>query len=381
MSIKPPGCKQELAQLAAIITPRKTTKSHTQGSGIQGLSVQDSGVKDFDTDILKQLNYHGITALAANASHLSHDLAAHLAQTAPSNALLVANEALKRAELVRLFESFESAGLSNCVLFKGGALAYSIYPEPWMRPRSDNDCLISRQDYDAFSSLLESNGYKKLFSIEGEYISYQSTFSKPLVGHCVMNIDLHWRINNRQSLAKTFSAQNLLADGTALDRPLQNVKIPCSIDSLLIACLHRLGHHHREERLIWLYDIHLLANSLEKTDWDALCDKAKTKQICAITLDALLNCEYLFSTDIPKNVIQTLSNAHQEPSKLFVQRDLPEWRYILGDLKSLQGVAAKLGFVKENLLPSPTYIRQQMHTRSATIGYIKRLARGIRRIT
>lgn len=355
--------EQELSKLASLITPREKATPETPA---------------FTPDILERLNYHGITALAENAGHLSRELNALIA---PNKALMVANDALKRAELIGLFEAFKSAGLSNCVLFKGGALAYSVYPEPWFRPRSDSDFLIDRQEYAAFSNLLESLGYKKLFSIEGKYISYQSTFSKTLVGKCVMNIDLHWRINNRQCLAKTFTVQNLIADGTTLDSPLQNIKSPCPVDSLLIASLHRLGHHPTQERLIWLYDIHLLAGKLRIIDWNTLCNKAKNKQICAITLDALLTCEHLFSTDIPLNVKQTLGIAQREPSKLFLRRDLPEWRYFLGDLKSLQGWVAKFGFVKENLLPSPNYVRQQMQTRSAVVGYIKRLVRGIRRIT
>lgn len=354
---------QELQQFAALIAENRSATPEINLSG---------------QDYLDRLDYHGITVLAEQTNRLPAELSSQIRQR---KAMMVANDTLKQNALIELFKAFQAARLFNCVLFKGSALAYSVYPQPWLRPRSDSDCLIDHTDYDAFSKVLESLGYLKLFAIEGKYVSYQSTFTKALAGKSVMNIDLHWRINNRQSLAKAYTAQELLIDGQKLSSLSPEITIPCAVDSLLIASLHRLGHHQSEERLTWLYDIHLLAKNLAEGEWQSLLNKATRKQLCAITLDALQSCEQLFGTYTPNEVKRRLARPHSEPSRFFLQRDLPEWRYFMHDLKALDGVPAKFGLLKENVFPNPDYIRQQMNTRSAALGYLKRFVRGLKRVS
>jgi len=327
---------------------------------------------------LEQLDYHGITMLALHAGRLPTRLAD---QACKRKVMLVASEVLKQEALITLFDGFKAAGLSHCVLFKGGALAYSHYPEPWLRPRSDSDCLIDQRDYKAYSGVLESLGYQKQFAIAGRYVSYQSTFTKNLTAKSSMNIDLHWRINNRQCLAKAFTVQELMKDGHISTRSTTEIHTPCAVDNLLIASLHRLGHHPYDERLIWLYDIHLLAENLSNEEWLSLLSKARQKKIAAITLDALRCCEQLFGTNIPYHANLELAAGGAEPSQIFLQRNLPEWRYFLNDLRSLDGLAAKFGLIKESVFPDPEYIRQQMKTRSVVLGYVKRFVRGIKRVS
>src|SRR5262249_13906025 len=58
------------------------------------------------------------------------------------NALFEAmTELARRAEITRVIEALCSAGMPPLVL-KGGALAYTHYPSPALRPRSDTDLLI-----------------------------------------------------------------------------------------------------------------------------------------------------------------------------------------------------------------------------------------------
>jgi len=329
---------------------------------------------------IQALDYHGITMLALQNNTLPKAIVKRLKSR---KAMMVANEALKQQALCELFESFDNAGLTRNILFKGSALAYTVYEHPWLRPRSDSDCLIDQSEYADFVQIFEQLGYQKLFAIEGRHLSYQQTFSKPLAGKSVINIDLHWRINNRQTLARLFNVSELIKSSEPLHKLSDVIKVPSTIDSLLIASLHRLGHHHNEERLTWLWDIHLLASQFKHDDWQMLCTKATDKQMAAITLDALQYCRRLFGLKIPGNTNDALSNAAQtkEPSQLFLSRDLSEWQYFIKDIKALSGLRNKLELLIENLFPSPAYIRQQMGTKSAALGYLKRIARGVRRIT
>jgi len=357
MTTQTRSTEQELSQLAALLVNKMPGRPACELD---------------EADYLDRLDYHGISLLAQNT--ISEQLNTR-------KVMMVANEQLKKGALNDLFDALNSANLHNCILFKGSALAYSIYPDPWLRPRADNDLLIDRQDYHVFCEVLQSLGYSKSFAIEGNYVSYQSAFSKPLVGHSVMNIDLHWKINNRQCLANSFSVSELLSQGVALTKLSSKISVPCNIDSLLIASLHRLGHHASQERLTWLYDIHLLSEALSTNDWELLVNKAKEKRLCAITLNALQRCEQVLGSKIPTNVVQDLALQQKEPSRIFLRSDLPEWRYFVNDVQALSSPSAKLGLLRETLFPSTDYIRQQMDTNSATLGYCKRLMRGLKRVS
>jgi hypothetical protein len=349
------------------------TQTNSQSAG-QRIAPDQSAEQ-----LLRNLDYHGITMLALESGNLDSAVRELIDNR---KTMMVANEALKQNTLVELFKGFQSSGLDQTVLFKGTALAYSVYQQPWFRPRSDSDCLIDAQQLKGYEQVFSKLGYQKLFAIEGRYLSYQSTFSKRLSSNSVLNIDLHQRISNRQILAGVFTAAELFEHGVCIEPFGKSINIPSPVDSILIACLHRLGHHHTEERIIWLYDIHLLAENLDTQNWQSLLNRARTKNISAITLDALLLCRQLFGTQLPAQALQEFNSTSQETetSSIFLNRDLPEWRYVWADLKSMPSIAAALCLVWENLFPNPDYIRRQMQTRSAVWGYLKRFWRGFKRL-
>jgi hypothetical protein len=363
----PPPTNQELAYLATLITDRPSS-----------LAVAPPEELINPETLLQRLDYHGITLLAAEQKKLPDALDSTIKQR---RSMLVANNVIKQRALVKLFSAFNDAGLTNCVLFKGSALAHTSYPAPWLRPRTDSDCLIARKDLAAFEAVFSALGYHKQFALEGDYVSYQSTFRKPLIGDSVMNIDLHWRINNRQCLSQAYSVQQIMRDGENIESLGAQITVPSRIDSLLIAAIHRLGHHALEERLVWLYDVHLLAESLDEQQWQALVRKAHEKQIAAITENTLCLSKTLLDTSIPNFVMQALSDHTDEPSAIFLKRNLPEWRFFLRDLQTMNGWRAKCGLLREHIFPNAEYIRQRMGTRSVLLGYLKRLIRGLRRVS
>lgn len=334
-----------------------------------------------DQDLLDALDYHGITLLAAEHNALPSTLKPMLRQR---KAMAIANESIKQSALTQLFDAFTAAGL-NSIMFKGSALAYSVYKKPSLRPRSDTDVLISPKDKTLFDRVFAEQGFNKLFAIEGNFVSHQSTYGKHLLGKTYLNIDLHWQINNRQMFAHTFSATSLshtseklgqLGDAK-LTRPIE---IPSSINSLLIAAIHRAGHHNKEDRLAWFYDIHLLASSLNESQWLALTDSAIEKKIAGITADALLISQRYFASNLDTRAMGKLQNIQGEPSRIFLHTNLSERRYFWADLQSLKSTSEKLRFLQETLIPSPSYIRTQMGTRSALLGYAKRFIRGVKRV-
>lgn len=328
--------------------------------------------------LLPRLDYHGISALV-NEKYLDQSTQHELSQRKP---LLAANEALRFKELNSLFNAFSENGLTDYVVFKGTALAYSEYSQPWQRPRTDTDLLISRDQINLFTDVFTQLGYERLFAISGKYISYQATFGKRLVGNATINIDVHWRINNRQCLANTYSLTQLHQSGQALSAFAAAPISPCQVDSLLIACLHRLGHHHKEERLAWLYDIHLLASQLDTEQWSDVINKAIDKKISALCLNGLKTCKQYFASHIPEHVIEELNTAARksESSQIFLNRKATDWALTVNDVRSIKGILGKLHFIAENIFPPASYIRERMGTDSVFHGYVLRALRGLKRL-
>lgn len=366
----------ELVAAASLLNvgkqPVKQKVIGEQSSGEQSIGEQNS---DHDLD-LPQLDYHGITMLALDAGTLSAPLTAELQAR---KAMMVATEALKTQALRELANACEKVGLDPLV-FKGSALAYLIYPKPWLRPRTDTDLLIAPNERTQFERLFVQLGYQKLFAIEGDLVSYQATYCKALTNKVALNIDLHWRISNRQILARTFSKEELA--GRAKRLPELGFSTLSNSDHLLVACLHRLGHHQREERLAWLYDIHLLSNTLSPSQWNELADLASQKSLSALTYDALATCQDLFTTVFPEGLLASLKHSalKPEPSAVFLRRELPEWRIVWYELAALPSNKLRWQWLKETLFPSADYLRQQMGRESLLVAHIERTLRGLRRI-
>ena len=363
---KPESEASELNYLASLIIAKQSAKSPIEA-----------------TELLAKLDYHGITLLAAEQQNLASELVPQLTQR---RAMMAANDKLKQIELALLFDAFNQHRL-KAVLFKGSALAYSVYPKPWLRPRSDSDVLIAPSDRLKFDIVLQQLGYQKLFAMQGKYVSYQSTYGKALPGDSFINIDLHWHINNRQMFCNTFTVAELTTNGSRLTQfgttaLHSSAVIPCNVDSVLIAGVHRLGHHHDEERLAWLYDIHLLVSNFSEHEWQQLAHRAEQKKICAITLDALNTSNRYLKTILDNRVISQLEHSalKTEVSAVFLNRTLSERHYFWADLQSMPDLKSQLGFLRESIFPPFDYVRQQMNSRWASVAYLKRFYRGVKRI-
>jgi len=360
--------KEELRYLASLLCPpQKANKIISKPANLN------------DNNLVERLDHHGVTMLMLEKNYLSDQLTESLSAR---KAAEIENCDLKTRGLNKLFKNFKDLGLRKCILFKGAALAQTYYPEPWLRPFSDSDCLISPSDRLKYEALLTGQlEFKKLFAIEGELASYQSTYVRKLTKNINLIVDIHWRVTNRQTLAKTYTIDELSERGTTTTRLKHSVITPSAVDSILLSCIHRLGYHLNNERLIWLYDIHILVNSLDEDAWEELCLLCEDKQIAAITLDALLVCEDLLGTDIQDTSKATLLelSKRDEPSKLVLKRNVSQWQLFKQDLKSLESVQLKAQLVKENLFPSAEYIRENMQTDNLAKGHSKRLLMELKR--
>jgi Uncharacterised nucleotidyltransferase len=152
--------------------------------------------------------------------------------------------------------------------------------------------IVARQDWRRASETLIAFGFRPNTSVSGEFVSYQDSYTKELEGgrH---TIDLHRRINNSELLSHLFSYTELRAGACPLPTMCNGALTVGPVHALLLACLHPATHKYNPyivddvayyggDRLIWHYDVHLLAQSFTPSQWQGFVDRAVAKGLCAM---------------------------------------------------------------------------------------------------
>jgi hypothetical protein len=338
--------------------------------------------------LLQRAGRHGVIPLL-------HDLLGSAPQTgAPQEVLAAlrkhalraaAEELLRRRELERLLGVLSAEGVAPLVL-KGTALAYAHYREPHLRPRIDLDLLVPLAAQADACRALERAGYAGSRASGGRFVRTQAEFQRT-AGAPGLIVDLHWRISTSPMFNRALSYESLGARATTVTAP--RMRVPCAVDLLLHACAHRaarLPAHgaglDRGDRLIWLQDLRVLAGAMDAAHWAEFLALATEHRLCGITLSALTAAREAVAAVVPGEVDAGLRRgaARREPSAALLHGN--RWSVLLGDLRSLDGVRQRLGYVAERILPPPAYVREKyegMARWPLPALYARHLAEGLRR--
>ncbi len=277
-------------------------------------------------------------------------------------------ELAHQAEIDRVLQALSDAGARPLVL-KGGALAHSHYPDAMLRTRGDTDLLIPLHQREAAYRSLEELGYALRPGSAGTLISYQSAWTRTDRRGAFHRLDVHWRINNSQMLARKLGYDELAARAVSLPGIGPHALALAPVDALLLACIHRAGHvnapfvapdaaHPEENRLIWLYDIHLLATGMSAEELDAFAARAAAKQLRGICLEGLLRARERFATPLSPAVLEAL--AAPGPVELSARYlSGGKIRQMVGDFLALEGWADRLQWLREIAFPSAVHMRRK----------------------
>lgn len=276
-----------------------------------------------------------------------------------------ASEILRQQVAAEVLEALAEAGI-GAVVFKGTALAYSLFPDPALRARCDTDVLVPEESRRQAIEVLAGIGFRRVLTM-GEFASYQACLTREEVGG--HTIDLHWRINNSELLARIFSYPELRTGAVPLPGLSPRALGAKPVHGLLIACMHRaksLPHPPSgfgpdflgAERLIWLYDMHLLAGQLGPGAWDELVVLSSRKGFRAVCLEALRQTRACFGTGIPDAVLEQLAiPGPQELSAVYARAGRMRRRWL--DLLAYGGLRDKLRFAGEFAFPPAEYMRER----------------------
>jgi hypothetical protein len=266
-------------------------------------------------------------------------------------------------ELNRVLSELEAHGIVPLVI-KGAALAHTHYEQSWLRPRVDVDLLIGSSQRARVIEVLPGLGYTRPTFISGELVMSQMPFAR-VTATGEMHLDVHWRVANPQIFADMPAYEELTQRASTISVRGHSVRTPSPVDALLLACVHRAAHHDLSEDLLWLYDVHLLAERFGAGEWSDFVALASKHRVRALSGDGLRAARDCFHTSLPFDVLSRLAEdgTWREPSAVFLRRDLTPLDRLIADCRALSARAC-LRLLIEHLLPPATYVGKKYGVRS-----------------
>jgi hypothetical protein len=148
--------------------------------------------------------------------------------------------------------------------------------------------------------------------------------------------------------------------------------------------VHRVAHHFNDDRLVWLYDIHLLASRLSEREWVLFAERAHERGVSAIARESLMRAAGYFQTTVPSHVIDRAlaSGSEHEATAAFLDHDRRQLTTFLDDFRALARWSDRGRLVRQHLFPPSAYMREVYAPAStAPLGllYVRRAIRGARK--
>jgi len=247
---------------------------------------------------------------------------------------------------------------------KGTALAYSIYPSPDLRPRTDVDLLIDERDLETVRAGFASIGFRETVSVIRQHMFYRVDANR-----IMQSYDVHLDITNNATTAGVLQYAELRDRATHI--PTLGALAPSLEDALLYACVHRVVHHHDVDRLIWLYDVHLLYDAVDR---DVFWGRAAERRVVTICRHSIALAREWFggeTGDMPAPV-------DNEPSAVFLDHDRTRAALLAGDLAALSSWRERLQVLRTLAFPPVEYMEQAFEVRSRALLPVLYVWRGVR---
>jgi hypothetical protein len=318
-------------------------------------------------------NRHFVRALLRDRL-LTHEVQRGGALTADLRALNdlalreAALETRRNVTLVRIIEALSAAGVPSLV-FKGSALAHSLYPKPELRERDDTDLAVIHSHLQVADRVLGRLDFKAIAGNEGSLIMRQRLYRHRDADGLLHNIDLHWAISNSPR-TNQLNVRDLLARSRELAALGTHARMPSVTDNFLIACAHLDAHHVHDVRLVWLYDLHLMIAQMPvgiRAHASRQAIEYELGGACAWVLTLL---EQTLGTSLI-GFEALLANADaRRPGASRVS----QWQR---ELRALPDNRTRTRWLWQHMFPAPRFVRDSQHPNTSLWRlYLARLLRG-----
>jgi len=258
----------------------------------------------------------------------------------------VAQELLRRHYLSIVLRTFSDRGI-RCLLMKGEALATTHYEAPGTRTRGDCDLFIGFRDIEKAKEALLDCDFQVVSPV---YKSHQFNAVRAGQKSRSVQFDVHWRISNHPRFARGITFEDAYRHSIELPGAVPTRTLD-AVDALLVACMHRLASdRHDANRLIWLYDVHVLVGSMPPAELSEAVRRASGYDLQAALLDGVLRARERFGTEFPQQLLEMLTQSEAGASGKARLAD-SNLALLADDLRVLPGMRSTLKLIKELFLP------------------------------
>jgi hypothetical protein len=294
-------------------------------------------------------------------------------------------ELLRGAETRRVVDALASADVLP-ILIKGTPLAYTVYDAPALRARSDTDLLIAATDVDCARRVMASLGYVTTVHCSDLFSQFEvQKVDRFGVPHA---FDVHWGISTQPVFAGLLTYDELLSRAVPVPALGDAAVAPRLIDALLLACVHPVMHHYNVERVLWTYDVHLLASRLSPDELGELAWLARTKKVAGICAHQLRLAQAAFGSSVPDAVYASLTrDGEAEPSAAYLATGRRWHDELIASVRGLRSTGDRARLLREVLFPSSQYMLGAYGLRGSAAGpwllpalYVHRNVRGLWKI-
>lgn len=204
-------------------------------------------------------------------------------------------------------------------------------------------------------------------------------------------LDVHWRISNFQLFANSLTYDEMELQSVSVPALGPHARALGDAHALMLACIHRLGHaqapyyvdgiaRYGANRLIWLYDIHLLGKTMSPGQWELFVQTAQEKALRSFCFDGLNAASRSFGASFPQTVLQSLS-ADGKGKDIPVSRlTVSRWEWLLSEFLALPDWRQRGILLKEHLFPSSSYMLKKYGVddrRLLPLLYLHRAVKGV----
>lgn len=272
-------------------------------------------------------------------------------------------DGLRHAELVRVLAELSAAEI-RVLVFKGAALAHTHYPVPHVRVRQDTDLIVAAPEVAALEEVLRRLEYIRPPETSGRLVSYQSHYHKIDRYGVIHAFDVHWKISNLQMLADRLTWQELWNCRVPVAALGSSAVTVDDVHALLLALIHRVGHHPESHDLLWIYDLHLLASGLTTSDMAQAREIAGARGLSLIAAEGLALARNWFGTKVADSALDPLTARAHPQTPIVIRGRWTQVRVLRLDLRALPSWQARARLIGEHLMPPASYMRARYGVRS-----------------
>jgi hypothetical protein len=323
---------------------------------------------DWDVVIARSVAEGTAGLLAAHVRALDPELvpAPVRARLGAIHAAIWARNAVLVDRWTDLTARFDAAGIP-CLTLKGMALVHRLYADLGLRPMTDIDVLVPREDHEAAGRVASDAGYEIRSDGAGDTLQGYTLFARGDVF-----LDLHWHLARYSRFDGIVDVDHAAVWQRA--RPLPGARAGrrtlAPEDMLLHLALHlTLGSEFG--RLVWLTDIDALLRAHGSLDWEHVLSEASRWRIRAVLGYTLAVAHASLGSPVPPEARQQrrlrralLSVCVDAPRPASLRRELHAFRLFLGEAFLMDRARDVVRVVWGSVFPSGAWLRLHYRLRA-----------------